>query len=135
MTRDEILKGVCECLGVVLDTAPDGIREDQQLIADLDADSLDLLDLTFHLENKFGIRISPRDIEKRAKEKLGDKPFTVDGKFSGEAIAELRAAMPEVPPDELPEGLPADALPKRLRVVTMVNLVERLLEESKRAGK
>lgn len=129
MTHADIFQGVCECLAAVLDAPADSIRAEQRLIADLDADSLDLLDLTFHLEKKFNVKISPRDIEKRAKEKLGGKPFTVDGKFTPEALAELRAAMPEVPAGELPEGLAADALPRTLRVTSMVNLVARLLEE------
>lgn len=134
MTRQEIFAGVCKCLAVVLDVPAESVREEQRLIGDLEADSLDLLDLTFHLEKEFGVKISPRDIERRAKEKLGGQPFTVDGKFTADALLELKAAMPEVPPEEFSGGLAADALPRRLRVATMVNLVARLLEESKRAG-
>ncbi|MCY3024403.1 MAG: phosphopantetheine-binding protein [Planctomycetota bacterium] len=129
MTHDDVFSGVCECLAVVLDTRPDAVREDQRLVADLDADSLDLLDLTFHLERRFGVSISPRDIEHRAREKLNGRPFTVDGKFTPEALAELKAAMPEVPAEEFPADMPADALPRRLRVASMVNLVSRLLQE------
>ena len=134
MNRDEVFAGVCECLTVVLDVPAGSIREEQKLIGDLGADSLDLLDLTFHLETKFGVKISPREIQRRAREKLGDTPFVIDGKYTPEALAELRTAMPEVPPEELVDGLSEDALPRRLRVASMVNLVWRLLQEQKAAA-
>jgi acyl carrier protein len=129
MTREEVFAGVCQCLMEVLDLPAGPIREEQKLIDDLGADSLDLLDLTFHLEQKFRISISPRDIERRARAKLDGRPLEVDGVYTPEALAELRKALPEVPAEELSEGLTAAALPRRFRVATMVNLVCRLLEE------
>jgi len=62
MNRDEIVKGVCECVASVIDKNSSTIREGDKLIDDLGADSLDLLDLVFHLEQRFRIKISPRDI-------------------------------------------------------------------------
>jgi acyl carrier protein len=130
MTRDEIVSGVKECVAQALDVPVVEIREEQRLIADLGGDSLDLLDLTFHLEKHFRVKISPRDIEKRGRAKLGETPWEVDGVLTSAALAELRSAMPEVPSQELAEGLKVDHLPRVFRVATMVNLVERLLKES-----
>ena len=129
MTRDEIVKGVCECVGVVVDRDPSTIRETDSIINDLGADSLDLLDLVFHLEQKFKIKITPRGIERATQEKLGSIPIEIEGVYTPEALAELRAALPEVPAVELPEGLRNTELPRRFRVATFVNLVIRLLEK------
>jgi acyl carrier protein len=129
MSREEILEGVRRCVSTTLDIPADSIREDARLIENLGADSLDLLDLTFQLEEAFAIRISPRDIERRTRAKLGDVPLEVDGVYTPEALAELRAALPEVPPGELAEGLTQAQLPYRFRVATMVNLVSRLMGE------
>lgn len=129
MTRDEILEGVRESLSRVLDMDASGVKEDARLTGDLGADSLDMLDLIFQLEQRFKIRISPRDIERRAREGLGGAPFEVDGVYTPEALAELRAALPEVPPEELHEGLHTAALPRTFRVATFVNIVARLKEE------
>ena len=134
MTREDVLAGVKECIGQALDVAPEGIGEGQRLVGDLGADSLDLLDLTFHLERRFHVKISPRDMEKRGREKLGDKPWEVDGVLTPEALADLRANMPEVPADELKEGLVVDHIPRLFRVTTMVNLVCRLMEEKEGNG-
>ncbi len=126
MKREEIFTGVRECLAAALDADPAEVREDSRLVADLGADSLDLLDLTFQLEQRFRIRISPRDIELRTREKLGGAALEVDGVYTPEALAEFRAAMPEVPAGELAPGLTVAGLPRCFRVATMVSLVERL---------
>lgn len=134
MTRDEVLVGVKECVSQALDVPVAEIREEQRLIGDLGGDSLDLLDLTFHLERRFSVKISPRDIEKRGRAKLGGTPWEVDGVLTPAALAELRGAMPEAPPEELRGGLTVDGVPRTFRVATMVNLVVRLLEERTAGG-
>lgn len=129
MNRGEIVAGVCECLGVVLDRDAAGFREEDRIIEDLGADSLDLLDLLFQLERRFDIKISPRDIERRAQAALGGTPLEVDGVYTPEALAALRAALPEVPAAELSGSVRAIDLPRRFRVGTFAGLVARFLEE------
>ena len=128
MTEKDILTGVCECVGDVLDIPAETICADDKFIADLGADSLDLLDLTFRLEQRFGVPISPRDIERGTIQAIGGKPLEVEGVYTAEALAELRRSLPEIPRDELGDGLRVVELPSRFRVATMVNLVCRLLE-------
>lgn len=134
MTEAEILAGVRACIAHALDVPEDRLQPHQRLIGDLGADSLDLLDLTFHLEKRFAVKISPRDIEKRGRARLGGQPWEVDGVLTPAALAEVRASLPEVPAEELKDGLKADALPRSLRVQTFVNLVARLLQEQAAAG-
>ncbi len=129
MSRKDILQGVRDSLGVVLSMDASSVKEDDKVVGDLGADSLDLLDLTFQLEQKFGIKISPRDIERRAREKLGEVPLEVDGVYTPEALEELRSALPEIPPEELGPGLTTAGLPRSFRVATFVNIIERLMEE------
>lgn len=131
MKREEIFLGVAECIGNVVDIDPVTIRESDSIIDNLGADSLDLLDLVFHLEQRFKVRITPRGIEKAAQEKLGNTPVEIDGVYTPQALAELRKALPEVPGDEMKEGLRTADLPRRFRVATFVNLVTKLLEVNK----
>ena len=131
MTEAEVLAGVRACVAQALGVPAEEIQPQQRLTGDLGADSLDLLDLTFQLEKRFQVKISPRDIEKRGRAKLNGQPWDVDGVLTSGALAEVRAALPEVPAEELPDGLKTDALPRAFRVQTFVNLVARLLEEQK----
>lgn len=129
MNRDEVVRGVCECVAAVVDADPSNVQESHRILEDLGGDSLDLLDLVFQLEQRFKIKISPRDIERRAQKELGKIPLEVDGVYTPEAIEQLRRAMPEVPREELSEGLRSADLPRSFRVATFVRLVTRLMEE------
>jgi acyl carrier protein len=131
MNRDQIFIGVKEALGQVLDMEPGSIRWEDRIIEDLGADSLDLLDLIFHLEQHFKVKIKPGEIERRARERLGGVELEVDGLYTDEALQGLRMAMPEVPSGELAEGIGSADLPRIFRVETFVNLVALLLWEQK----
>ncbi len=130
MTDNDVMTGVRECLAVVLDLQMESIVESARLVADLGAESLDLLDLVFQLEQRFGVSMSPRDIEERTRRALGDIPLEVDGVYTPEALVELRRALPDVPDEELNDGLTVADLPRTFRVSTMAALVSRLLEEN-----
>lgn len=127
MNREAVILGVRECVARVVDKDISVVREHDRIIDDLGADSLDLLDLIFQLEQRFKIKISPRGIEKAAIAQLGETPLEIDGVYTAAALVELRKAMPEVPPDELAEGLNASHLPHLFRVTTFVNLTLGLL--------
>lgn len=133
MSRDDIVQGVRECLAIVLAIPQDAVQEDLRIIGDLGADSLDFLDLSFQLEQRFEVRISPREMERRTREKLNGAPLEIEGIYTEEALAELREAMPEVPPEDLAPGLTVAELPHCFRVATIVNLVAQLLAEQSTA--
>ncbi len=133
MNHDAIKDGVCQCLAVVLEIDAATIKTEDKIINDLGADSLDLLDLIFQLERHFGLRIKPRDLERRAQEALGNIPLEVEGVYTPKALEQLRRSMPEVPPEEMADGLRMSRLPYLFRVQTFINLVERLTLEQKPA--
>ncbi len=129
MNRDEIFKGVAASLAEVLEIDAAEIKITDKVVGDLGADSLDLLDLIFHLEQRFKLQINPRDIEREAQAELGEIPYEVEGVYTPEALGKLRTAMPEVPAEELTEGLEAKYLPRVFRVETFVSLVERMMKK------
>ncbi len=121
---DQVLfAGVCECIRQTLERDLPDMRESDRLISDLGADSLDFLDLVFRLEKAFDVRVNPRDMERRTREKLGGAPMLVDGRYTAAAVEEFRKAMPEVPPEELFADMPAPKLAESFRVKTFMNLV------------
>lgn len=120
----DIFEGVKACAVEALDVEPARILPEARLIGDLGADSLDILDLSFQMERRFGIKLSIKDLENRMKAELGDTPMEVNGIYTPEAMERLRRVMPEVPVEELPDGLRAADLPKRFRVATLMRWVE-----------
>jgi acyl carrier protein len=57
MTRDEVLDLIREHLATELEVDPDAIEESTRFKEDLEADSLDLVELVMELEDRYGVRI------------------------------------------------------------------------------
>ena len=64
MTRDEVLERIREHLATELEVEPDRIGEGTRFKEDLEADSLDLVELVMELEDRYGIRIPDEDAAK-----------------------------------------------------------------------
>jgi acyl carrier protein len=57
VTRAEVLQRIREHLATELEVDPERIGEDTRFKEDLEADSLDLVELVVELEDSYGIRI------------------------------------------------------------------------------
>ena len=57
MTRAEVLQRIREHLATELEVDPDRIKENTRFKEDLEADSLDLVELVVELEDNYGVRI------------------------------------------------------------------------------
>ena len=64
MTREEALERVRGILVEQLGVDDSQVTEDASFQGDLDADSLDLVELIMELEDQFGIKISDEDAQK-----------------------------------------------------------------------
>jgi len=92
-TQDEIFEKVRTTLVDALNVDEDEVSMKSRLRGDLNAESIDFLDIVFRLEKQFGIKI-PR--EELFPESIfqGDPRFVTDGKVNAEGIKELREKMP-----------------------------------------
>ena len=63
MERDEVLAALREVAVEVLSVEPDAVVEDARFKEDLDADSLDLVELVMGLEERFDIEVPEDDLE------------------------------------------------------------------------
>jgi acyl carrier protein len=64
MSREEILAQLKPVVAEQLGVDESEVREDASFTEDLNADSLDLVELIMSLEEKFGLQISDEDAEK-----------------------------------------------------------------------
>jgi acyl carrier protein len=64
MTREEVLARIREHLATELEVDPDRIGESTRFREDLEADSLDLVELVVELEDNYGVRIPDEEAAK-----------------------------------------------------------------------
>lgn len=129
MDDNEAFEKVKQCILNTVEAKDVEITPKSRLINDIGADSLDLIDLFFRLEQSFKIKLSPREIEKQIKSRLNEKDFEKDGFITDEAIEELKTALPEIDPSNFKKGLRQADLPALITVEVIVNLVLRKVRE------
>ena len=133
-SETEILEQLKPLLVEVLGARPDQIHPHSELVADLGAESIDLLDLTFRIEELFTVRIEANELEREAIKQMPGGVYEKDGFLTDEALAELRRAAPELNPAKLVKGLRKADLPTLLTVAFFVRLIQRKLAAGEEGG-
>jgi len=134
MDRNEIFERLKPLLVEVLGVRPEAIHPESVLVEDLGAESIDLLDLSFRIEERFKVALEANEIEREAKQRLGDRLYEQDGCLTPEALAEIARSAPELDRAKLVPGLRKIDLPGLLTVSFFVNLIARKLALKNGAG-
>ncbi len=127
MTETEIFERLKPLLVEVLGVAPEKIHAESVLVSDLGAESIDLLDLSFRIEEAFQVTIEGNEIEREASRRLPGGVYEKDGRLTDEALAEIRKSLPELGANKLVTGLRKADLPSLLTVQFFVKLLARKL--------
>ena len=130
----EILEQLQPLLVEVLGVRPDAIHRHSELVADLGAESIDLLDLTFRIEEAFSVRIEANELEREAIRQMPGGVYEKDGYLTAEALAEIRRAAPELDQAKLVSGLRKADIPSLLTVGFFVSLIQRKLAAGGEGG-
>jgi acyl carrier protein len=127
-TESEIYEDLLPLLQEALGVRQEEIRFESVLMSDLGAESIDLLDLSFQIEDKFKVTIEANELEREARNRLPDMVFEADGLLTDEALAEIGASMPELDRAKLVKGLRKSEIPSLLTVGFFVRVIARKLE-------
>ncbi len=125
-TRDEIYEKVKGVLVEALAVDDDEVKPEATLVGDLGAESIDFLDIQFHLEKAFGIKIpqgelSPQDV-------LSDPQYVHDGRVTEQGLAELRKRMPFLDLDGFAQNPVVQDFPNVLKVRDLCKFLESKVE-------
>jgi acyl carrier protein len=104
-----------------LDVPLHEVKANASLVADLNAESIDFLDIVFRLESAFGIKIPEDEIWRGSIDPTSDASIA-------EGIARLRARMPEFAWHRLPEPMTRGDLPMLITVQTIVDYIRRRVD-------
>ena len=118
MTREQIEDRVAQALVQALGVSRDRITPSTSLVGDLEAESIDFLDLVFRLEKDFGIEI-PRG-ELFPQELLRDPAMVSHGKLTAEGAAALRQRFAFTDTSALKDGIGIEDLMTDLLTVRLI---------------
>lgn len=107
------------------------IHKESSLFNDLKIDSIDMVDILYTLESEYDVELKVSDINKEAREELGDQPFEVDNIITKEGLEALKRKIPDIPEEGLELGISVHEVIKMITVKMLCNMVEiKLLEKS-----
>lgn len=126
-SQEEIFEKVREALVDALGVDEDEVKPTATLRGDLDAESIDFLDIVFRLEKAFDIKIErgeliPMDL-------LENTEYVQDGKVNAAGIAELKKRMPFADLSKFESDPNVQNLGDQLSVQDMCNFVKYKLEK------
>jgi acyl carrier protein len=116
----EIQAGVFKCIAESLSIDESELSPKTLLIKDLGADSLDIMDIMFQLEETFDIKLEKEDFDFLRKIEMDREQAVVEGLLTNDAKIKLKEFLPEI--DMSAEIKPAE-LGNYLSVSSVMGLV------------
>lgn len=124
MEIDFIFTKVAETIEESCGISAEEIELTHTIFNELGVDSIDFVDILFELESEFNVQLKISDIEKMARQKLGDKPYEVDGTITSEGVVALKEFLPNLDPSQFAEGLSIHKMTQMVTVFTLCKMVQ-----------
>jgi acyl carrier protein len=137
MSRDEIFEKVRDVLEEALGADEDEITPEASLTADLEAESIDFLDIVFRLEKAFSTDDAPFKIsqgELFPENLMENADWVVDGKFTNAGMKMLRERMPHVDFSKFESDRDVNKVAELINVDSIVKFVDRKLAQPQATG-
>ncbi len=126
MTRDEIFDKVRSVLVEALAVDEDEVAPESKLIADLGAESIDILDISFKLEQAFGFKIAQGELFPEGVTQNAE--YVQDGKVTDKGLEELGEKLPHFDFSELARDRSVQNVANIFTVSALVDFCERKLQ-------
>ena len=122
---DAIYPQVAEIIADALGCDEDEVKPDSSLINDLDAESIDFLDIVFRLEREFKVKIPRGKAVEEARGELTEEEFEQGGVVTDAGLEKIKAYMTEVPADRFSSPMKSAEIPKLFTTETFCKMVIR----------
>ncbi|MHC4275138.1 MAG: acyl carrier protein [Planctomycetota bacterium] len=130
LSRDQIFEKLREVLEEALGVDEEEVTIDASLTADLEAESIDFLDIVFRLEKTFSTPERPFKIEQGElfpENVLENPDWVADGKFTDAGMGMLRERMPHVDFSAFENDRDVNKVAELITVRSIIEFVERKL--------
>lgn len=123
---DDTVQRVAKCVAEVLALEPSDVRPESRLMEDLGAESLDLVELMYLLEQEFRIKLAREDMSLSAQLGIPEEEIHHEEVLTPKALELLRQRFPNAG-GLLKEGILRRHLAALLTVEEMARAIERKL--------
>ena len=130
LSRDQIFEKLREILEEALGVDEEEVTIEASLTGDLEAESIDFLDIVFRLEKAFSTPEQPFKIEQGElfpDNLLENADWVADGKFTDAGMAMLRERMPHVDFSAFESDRDVNKVAELITVNSIIEFVERKL--------
>lgn len=137
ITQEEIMAvfpTVAETMADALGCEVDQVTLKASLIEDLDAESIDFLDMVFRLERAFKVKIPRGKIVEDARGSLPEAEFEQKGVVTEAGLKRLREYLSEVPAERFKSPLKVADIPRLFTPETFCKLVVRAQRAAQSGG-
>jgi acyl carrier protein len=119
-----VQEAVADALGIDLEE----VVPEATLLGDLDAESIDLLDVLFRIEKASDVKIKVSDMAELLQGGISDEEFADEDDIINEVgLAQLKRSLPQIDVEELRGKLTADEV---LTLFTVENLTDMVTERA-----
>jgi acyl carrier protein len=127
---EKVYPKVAETIADALGCDVEEVQPELSLIDDLDAESIDFLDLVFRLERSFGMKIPRGKIVEDARGDMPESEFEEKGMVTEGGMAKLRSFLTEVPEERFQSPMKVADIPRLFTAETFCRLVVRAQQET-----
>lgn len=122
MEESEIISKVISCVADALGQDEEDVKLESVLSRDLEAESIDYLDITFQLEKAFGIKIEKDDLF--PQKIFQDERYVKDGVVTTDGLLYLKEKMPYADVSSFESDPKVTKVPELFTVGLLVNYVK-----------
>ncbi|MHC4938181.1 MAG: acyl carrier protein [Planctomycetota bacterium] len=122
MEEQEIIAKVRKCVATALGRDEDEVELESVLSRDLEAESIDYLDITFQLEREFGISIQKDELF--PQKIFQDEAYVKDGVVTEQGLAYLKEKLPFADLGDFANDPQVTKVPELFTVQLLVNFVK-----------
>jgi len=126
MERSEIFEKIQVVLVDALAVDEDEVTHEATLIGDLGAESIDILDISFKLEQEFGFKIAQGELFPEGVTQ--DPDYVQDGKVTEKGLATLKERVPHFNFEQLESDPSVENVSKIFTVDALVTFCEQKLQ-------
>lgn len=128
ITEEQVIKAVSEAVAETLSIESEAVQADDSLINDLDAESLDFLDVNYRIEQAFGLKMARHFILEHIEDMFGEgSAIDEDGKLTEKAVELLKIRLGDGL-EGITAGTDMDDIPAQITVRSIANGVMDILD-------